>query len=208
MVKKARTKRNMRKYVKRGGGQGSGWEPGGALNPSLGNGLMENRSYDACMTASRPGQIAYSAVGGLPGMSGMKGGRYTNVLTDNMAGFARIDKVGCELNAMNPLNQRGGVGLRGASDMGVYEAPTARYTTEPSQFVGPTGSPILLNRALDGVAWSKACTQTAGRRRYKKKSKKSRKTKRKHGGGNPYPPGSDAYKCYELGGSWQGNRCD
>jgi hypothetical protein len=178
MVKKARTKRNMRKYVKRGGGQGSGWEPGGALNPSLANGVMEHRSYDACMTASRPGQLAYSAVGGLPGMSGMRGGRYTTNLTQNHAGFAQIDKVGCTPNHINPLNQRGGVGLRGASDMGVYEAPTARYTTEPSQFVGGTGAPILLNRPLDGVAWSKACTQTAGRRRYKKKSKKSRKTRK------------------------------
>jgi hypothetical protein len=172
---KARTKR-ARKYVKRGGGQGSGWEPGGPLTPSLANGLMVNRSYDSCMTESRPGQLSYSALGGLPGM---KGGRYTNVLTDNMAGFARIDKIHCDPNPLNPLNQRGGVGLRGASDMGVYEAHTARYTTEPSQFVGGTGAPILLNRPLDGVAWSKACAQTAGSRKYKKKSKKSKTIKRK-----------------------------
>jgi hypothetical protein len=138
---------------------------------------MENRSYDACMTVSRPGQLAYSAVGGLPGMSGMRGGRYTNVLTDNMAGFARIDKVGCEPNAMNPLNQRGGVGLHSAAGAPVLEESTARYTTGGSQFVGSTGAPILLNIPLHQAAWSKACTQTAGRR-YKKKSKKSRKTRK------------------------------
>jgi len=164
----------MRK-VKRGGGQGSGYEPGGALNPGLANGLMTNRSYDACMTSSRPGQMSFSASGGLPGM---RGGAYTNNLTQNHAGFAQIDKVGCTPNYVNPLNQHGGVGLRGASDMGVYEAHTARYTTEPSQFVGSTGAPILLNRPLDGVAWSKSCSQTAGRRYKKKSSKKSaRKTR-------------------------------
>jgi hypothetical protein len=136
---------------------------------------MENHSYDACMTASRPGQLAYSAVGGLPGM---RGGRYTNNLTQNHAGFAQIDKVGCTPNHVNPLNQHGGVGLHSAAGAPVLEESTARYTTEPSQFVGGTGAPILLNRALDQVAWSKACTQTAGRRRYKKKTKKSRKMRK------------------------------
>jgi hypothetical protein len=178
MAKSRKQRRNMRK-VKRGGGQGAGYEPGGALNPGLGNGLMTNRSYDACMSSARPGQMSFSASGGLPGM---RGGRYTNNLTQNHAGFAQIDKVGCTPNHINPLNQRGGVGLRGASDMGVYEAHTARYTTQPSQFVGSTGAPILLNRPLDGVAWSKSCSQTAGRR-YKKSSKKSKtRRSRKHGG--------------------------
>jgi hypothetical protein len=63
--------------------------------------------------------------------------------------------------------------------MGVYEAHSARYTTQPSDFVGSTGAPILLNRPLDGAAWSKACTQTAGRRRvHKNKKAKSRKLKK------------------------------
>ena len=164
-----------RKVVKRkgrkhsGGGQGSGIEPGGALTPGLANGLMIHKSYDSCMSASRPGQISYSSTGGL---SGMTGGRYTNNLTQNYNGFAQIDKLGCTPNHINPLNQRGGVGMAAAKDMGVYEAHTARYTGEPSQWVGSTGAPVLLNRPLDGVAWSRSCSQTAGsrRRRHGKKT--------------------------------------
>jgi hypothetical protein len=180
-------KRKGKKAMKHsGGGQGSGIEPGGALTPSLANGLMVHRSYDSCMSSSRPGQMSYSATGGLPGMSGllgMRGGAYTNNLSQNYNGFAQIDKLNCTPNHVSPLNQRGGVGLAAAKDMGVYEAHTARYTTEPSQWSGATGAPILLNRALDGASWSKSCTQTAGRRKYKKekKSKKTRKAKgRKH----------------------------
>jgi len=174
-TRKLQKGRKMRKH--RGGGQGSGYEPGGALNPQLANGLMVNRSYDACMSSSRPGQISYASTGGLPGM---KGGRYTNNLSSPIAGFAQIDKVGCTPNHINPYNQRGGVGLMAAKDMGVYEAPTARYTTEPSQWAGSTGAPILLNKALDGAAWSRSCTQTAGRRRrhMKKGKKHSRKSKK------------------------------
>jgi hypothetical protein len=115
----------------------------------------------------------------------MSGGAYTNNLGSNIAGFAQIDKLGCTANHINPLNQRGGVGLAAAKDMGVYEAPTARYTHEPSQFVGSTGAPILLNRALDTTAWSRSCSQTAGSRRRRNKgkgkktrAKKSRKTRR------------------------------
>lgn len=169
-----------------GGAQGSGIEPGGALNPGLANGLMVHRSYDSCMSSSRPGQISYAAAEGVPGMSGllgMRGGAYTNNLSHNYNGFAQIDKLSCTPNHTSPLNQRGGVGLAAAKDMGVYEAPTARYTTEPSQFTNSVGAPILINRPLDTTAWSKACTQTAGRRKYKKakKSKKTRKAKgRKH----------------------------
>ena len=169
-----------------GGAQGSGYEPGGALNPGLANGLMVNRSYDACMSSPRPGQISFSSSGGLPGM---RGGRYTNNLTQNYAGFAQIDKVGCTPNHINPYNkQSGGVGIAAAKDMGVYEAPTARYTTQPSLFSNSVGAPILLNKPLDTVAWSKACTQTAGRRRGSKAKKhrggkktksKSRKTRRR-----------------------------
>jgi len=173
-------RKNRRRHS--GGAQGSGYEPGGALNPGLANGLMVNRSYDACMSSPRPGQISFSSSGGLPGM---RGGRYTNNLTQNYAGFAQIDKVGCTPNHINPYNkQSGGVGLAAAKDMGVYEAPTARYTTQPSLFSNSVGAPILLNKPLDTVAWSKACTQTAGRRRglkgkkTKSKSRKSRKTRR------------------------------
>lgn len=172
MVKSRKIVRNKRKHS--GGGQGSGYEPGGALNPGVANGLMVNRSYDACMSAPRPGQMQYAATTGLPGMSG---GAYTNNLTQNHAGFAQIDKIPCTPNHVNPLNQRGGVGMVAAKDMGVYEAPTARYTTEPSQFTNSVGAPILLNRPLDTVAWSRSCTQTAGRRKFYKKSKKSKAKK-------------------------------
>ena len=188
-IRMARSRKVVRKGQKArkhsGGAQGSGWEPGGPLTPGLANGLMVNRSYDSCMSAARPGQISYSATGGLAGMPGpMIGGRYTNNLSENYNGFAQIDKVACTPNHTNPLNQHGGVGLAAAKDMGVYEAHTARYTHEPSQFVGSTGTPILLNRALDGSAWSRSCSQTAGRRKNKKHGKKAKTKKtrrvRKH----------------------------
>lgn len=174
----AKSRKQMRRKH-RGGAQGSGYEPGGALNPGSGNGLMVNRSYDACMTSSRPGQMSYAPAGGLPGM---RGGAYTNNLSSGIAGFAQIDKVGCTPNHVNPLNQHGGVGLASAKDMGVYEAHSARYTTAPSQWTGSTGAPVLLNQPLSGSMWSKSCTQTAGRRHRKKgkktKVKRSRKTKK------------------------------
>jgi hypothetical protein len=179
-------KKNMKKQSrarrtrKHRGGAGAGYEPGGALNPGAANGLMVNRSYDSCMSASRPGQIGFSSTGGLPGM---KGGRYTTNLEGPIAGLAEYNKVGCTPNHVNPLNQHGGVGLVSSKDMGVYEAPTARYTTEPSLFRDSVGAPILLNKGLDATSWSKSCTQTAGRRRGHKgkknvKKSKSRKTRR------------------------------
>lgn len=170
MKKHSRKMRKTRKH--RGGGRG--YEPGGALNPGAANGLMVSRSYDSCMSSSRPGQIGFSATGGLPGM---KGGRYTTSLEGPIAGLAEYNKVGCTPNHVNPLNQRGGVGLIGSKDMGVYEAHSARYTTQPSQWTGSTGAPILLNKGLDGTAWSKSCTQTAGRRRGSKGKKHSRSKK-------------------------------
>jgi len=179
MVKSRKANRkNRRRYS--GGGQGSGYGPGGALNPGLPNGLMVNRSYDSCISALRPGQIYYSNTGGLPGSGIMSGGRYTNTLTESIAGFPQIDKIPCSPNPTNPLNQRGGVGLMAAKDMGVYEAPTARYTQVPSQWTGSTGAPILLNQPLNPTAWSRACTQTAGRRNYRKsrKNRKSRKDRK------------------------------
>lgn len=169
-----RHSRKSRTRKHRGGGQGAGYEPGGELNRGASNGLMVHRSYDSCMSASRPGQIGFSSTGGLPGM---KGGRYTTSLEGPIAGLAEYNKVGCTPNHVNPLNQRGGVGLLGSKDMGVYEAPTARYTTEPSQWAGSTGAPVLLNKGLDATAWSKSCTQTAGRRR-RHKGKKSKKYSR------------------------------
>jgi hypothetical protein len=116
----------------------------------------------------------------------MKGGRYTTSLEGPIAGLAEYNKVGCTPNHVNPLNQHGGVGLLGSKDMGVYEAPTARYTTEPSQWTGSTGAPVLLNRGLDATAWSKSCSQTAGSRKRRAKGRQSRKSKRysrKHRGG-------------------------
>ena len=168
-------KRKGRKALKHsGGGQGSGIEPGGPLTPGLANGLMVHRSYDSCMSSSRPGQISYSSTGGL---SGMSGGAYTNNLSSPIAGFAQIDKIPCA------PTQRGGVGLAAAKDMGVNVAYGARYTSEPSQWVGSTGAPVLLNRPLDGAAWSRSCSQTAGsrRRRHGKKTRKAKKTRRAKG---------------------------
>jgi hypothetical protein len=175
MAKKHSKKHSRRARTRkhRGGGGGSGYEPGGQLNPGAGNGLMVNRSYDACMSAARPGQIGFAATGGLPGM---KGGRYTTSLTGPIAGLAEYNKLPCTPNHVNPMNQKGGVGTLSAKDMGVYEAHTARYTTGPSQWVGSTGAPVLLNKPLDGVAWSKSCSQTAGRRH--RRGKKAKKTRR------------------------------
>ena len=175
MAKKHMKKHSRSKRTRKHRGGGRGYEPGGALNPGAANGLMVNRSYDSCMSASRPGQIGFSPSGGLPGM---KGGRYTTSLEGPIAGLAEYNKVFCTPNHVNPLNQRGGVGLVGSKDMGVYEAPTARYTTEPSLFRDSVGAPILLNKPLDTVAWSKSCTQTAGRRRRSSKGKKSKKHSR------------------------------
>jgi hypothetical protein len=172
---KKQMKKHFRKTRKHRGG-GRGYEPGGPLNPGAGNGLVINRSYDSCMSASRPGQIGFSATGGLPGM---KGGRYTTSLEGPIAGLAEYNKIACTPNHVNPYNkQNGGVGLVSSKDMGVYEAHTARYTTQPSQWTGSTGAPILLNKPLDGVAWSKSCSQTAGRRRGHKGKKHSRKSKK------------------------------
>lgn len=188
------------KHVKRtrkhrGGSQGSGYEPGGALLRGVQLDAQIVKPYDACMTVARPGQMAFSSMGGLPGM---RGGAYTNNLDSGIAGFAQVDKVACQPNLTNPLNQRGGVGLQSAQDMGVYEAPTARYAQAASSFTNSVGAPILLNQPLDARMWSRACTQTAGgflRKRQQKtkshkKSKKSRKTRksgarryRKHRGG-------------------------
>lgn len=166
-MKKHSRKMRTRKHR---GGAGAGYEPGGPLNPGAANGLMVNRSYDACMSASRPGQIGFSSSGGLPGM---KGGRYTTSLEGPIAGLAEYNKVAC---TPNHVNQHGGVTL-GSKDMGVYEAHSARYTTAPSQWTGSTGAPVLLNQPLNGVAWSKSCSQTAGRRRGQKGKKHSRSKK-------------------------------
>ena len=171
--------RKNRKNLK-GGNAGSGWSPYGQLSPTV-NWIAENKVYDSCLTASRPGQIAFQNTGGLPGM---KGGAYTNNLfAPTIAGLPQIDKIACTPNYVNPLNhQKGGVGLLGASDMGVYEAPTARYTQSPSQWTNSVGAPLLLNQPMYARLISKACVQTAGKRRnqYKKsrKSKKNRKTKK------------------------------
>ena len=172
-----------RKHKHRGGSQGSGYEPGGALLRGVQLDAQIVKPYDACMTVGRPGQMSFSSMGGLPGM---RGGAYTNNLASGIAGFAQVDKIACQPNLTNPLNQRGGlasqvggVGLQSAQDMGVYEAPTARYTQAASSFTDSVGAPILLNQPLDAKMWSRACTQTAGgKKRKSKKSRKSRKTRK------------------------------
>jgi len=195
--KKANTRRNRNKH---GGGQGAGWTPGGPLTPGIQSNAQVNQTYDACVSAPRPGQIAYSNTGGLPGMSG---GAYTNNLTDTIAGFAQIEKIPCAPNSVNPQNQvgthqsfvypqvegvtgqkggtpqTGGVGLQAAQDMGVYEAPTARYSQAASLWTDSVGAPVLLNQPLDAKMWSKACTATAGGARIRR-SRSNRKTNRKN----------------------------
>jgi len=174
MVKKQKQSRKRRQTRKHRGG-GSGYEPGGALNPGAANGLVVNRSYDSCMSASRPGQLSFSPAAGL---AGMKGGRYTTNLSSSIAGFPTIDKIPCSANHVNPYNkQSGGVGVASSKDMGVYEAHPARYTSAPSQWTGSTGAPVLLNQGLSGTAWSKSCSQTAG-------SRKRRGRKGMRGGGD------------------------
>jgi hypothetical protein len=166
--------------------------------PGIQSDAQINKTYDACVSAPRPGQIAFSNTGGLPGMSG---GAYTNNLSNTIAGFAQIDKIACTPNYVNPQNQvgthqafvypqveglpqasaqKGGVGLQAAADMGVYEAPTARYSQAASLWTNSVGAPVLLNQALDARQWSKACTATAGgARRSNRRSRSNRKTNRK-----------------------------
>jgi len=167
--------------------------------PGVQSDAQVNQVYDACLSAPRPGQLAFSATGGLPGM---KGGTYTNNLSNTIAGFPQVDSIACaKANYVNPLNavgthqafvypqvegvtQKGGVGLQSAQDMGVYEAPTARYTQSASLWTDSVGAPVLLNQALDARQWSKACTATAGgarrnRRKHRKTNRKNRKSNRK-----------------------------
>jgi len=189
-----RRNRLTRNRRQNGGGGGAGWSPYGAISPQA-YWVVDNKPYDACLAATRPGQISYQPTGGLPGMSSglQKGGRYTNNLeAGTLAGFAQIDKVPCQGNLINPLNppatpsnysspvltrlQTGGVGLVGASDTGVYEAPTARYMVNPPNqtIMASTGVPIAINLPLNPTLISRACIQTGG------KNRKNRKTERKN----------------------------
>lgn len=186
-----RNRRSQRNRIMYGGGQGTGWTMGGPLVPGLASDAMTRQTYDACLGASRPGQIPFSMGGGLPGMSGMgvmKGGAYTTSLEGPIAGMAEYnrDASHCNPNHTNPMNngmikQSGGGGTSisvAASASPILEEHTARYTTAPSQWTGSTGAPVLLNQPLNGVAWSKACTQTGGRRRRNRKNKnKTRKNR-------------------------------
>jgi hypothetical protein len=188
-----RKKRNQRNKKQSGGGAGSGWTMGGPLLPGAGTPEIVNQKYDTCMSAARPGQIPFSMSGGIPYGGIMKGGAYTNNLASGIAGFAQIDRdtSHCNPNHVNPMNtgvlkQSGGaaVGVGGgsiaASASPVLEEHTARYTTAPSQWSGSTGTPVLLNQPLNGQMWSKACTQTGGRKRRQRRNKKSRATRRVH----------------------------
>jgi hypothetical protein len=187
--RKNRNRRSQRNRIMYGGGQGSGWTMGGPLVPGLASDAMVRQTYDACLGASRPGQIPFSMGGGLPGMSGQRGGAYTTSLEGPIAGMAEYhrDASHCLPNHSNPMNtgllQRGGgtsISLA-ASASPILEQHNARYTTAPSQWTGSTGAPILLNQPLNGVAWSKACTQTGGRRRRNKnRNKKNKNRSRKN----------------------------
>jgi len=183
MVKHSKNLKKTRRNKHRGGSQGSGYEPGGPLLRGVQNDAQVVKPYDACMTVNRPGQIAYSNMGGLPGM---RGGRYTVSLDGSIAGLAEYTKIPCESNLRNPLNQTGGVGLQSAEYSPVLQEGTARYSQSPSSFTDSVGAPILLNQPLDARMWSKACTQTAGgflrksqqKTKSHKKSKKSKKTRK------------------------------
>jgi len=220
--RKNRTNRYRRKHT--GGAAGSGWAPGGPLLPGTQLDAQVNTTYDACLSAPRPGQIAFSAAGGLPGM---RGGAYTNNLSNTLAGFPIIDKVGCTSNYVNPQNQgyasttnyadpskyinplnlgrpphmgggpltgggscgrsnfaqAGGVGLQSAKDMGVYEAPTARYTQMGSEWKNSVGAPVLLNQPINSTLWSKACNPTGGRRNRSRRNRRNR-SRRNNGNGS------------------------
>uniref|UniRef100_A0A6C0K7X5 Uncharacterized protein n=1 Tax=viral metagenome TaxID=1070528 RepID=A0A6C0K7X5_9ZZZZ len=171
----------------RGGGAGSGWTLGSSVG-GVALGSQVNQQYDACLSSARPGQMAFSQAGGLPGM---KGGAYTNNLTSPIAGFAQIDRdtSHCNPNHVNLMNtgmikQSGGAavgpggGSIAASASPILEEHTARYTTAPSQWTGSTGAPVLLNQPLNGQMWSKACTQTGGKRKNKNKNKNKNKSKK------------------------------
>ena len=172
------TKRKNRRNRKHRGGAGSGYEPGGALLSTQLDAQIV-KPYDSCMTVGRPGQMAFSTMGGLPGM---RGGRYTTNLS-GIAGLAQIDKLPCD----NP-KQYGGAGLQGAAYSPVLQEGTARYTQGASQWTDSVGAPVLLNQPLDSKMLSRACTQTAGgflrksqqkgKTNKSRKSKKSRKTKK------------------------------
>ena len=184
------TKKNRKSKVKRGGGGGSGWTMGGPLVPGMSLDSTVRQQYDSCLSAARPGQIPFSMAGGIPGM---KGGAYTNNLSaGSIGGFAQIDRDAshCMPNHVNTMNtgkliQGGGasMGLGGAniaaSAAPILEEHTARYTTMPSQWQDSVGAPILLNKALDGAMWSKACAQTGGRRRRRNKHKKAKRSTRR-----------------------------
>jgi len=172
----------------RGGGAGSGWTLGSSVG-GVGLGIQVTQPYDACLSATRPGQISFVPTGGLPGM---KGGAYTNNLNSNIAGFAQIDRDAshCNPNHVNTMNngmirQSGGAavgpggGSMAASASPILEEYTARYTTAPSQWTSSVGAPVLLNQPLNGLAWSKSCAQTGGKRKNKNKNKKNKSKKNK-----------------------------
>jgi hypothetical protein len=182
---KSRKQRKSRKSRKsrrsqRGGGSGAGWGPGGALLPGSGQPNMINQPYDACMSASRPGMIPFSLQGGLPGMQ--KGGAYTNLLpspVNSLAGFMEIakDPSHCMPNYQNPLNQRGGVGGVASSASPILEQSNAAYTQNPGSlnFKDMTGTLHMINQPSSTLFSSKACGQTGGRRRAKRKGSKRAK---------------------------------
>lgn len=165
-----KSRKHSKRYRKHRGGAGSGFEPDGRLSAAAPY-AMVHKAYDGCMAATRPGAISFSASGGLPGM---RGGAYTNNLSSSIAGFPVIQRDTSHCSS----GQKGG-----ASDMGVLQESTARYSMAPSDFKNSVGAPMLLSQPLNQVAWSKACTSTGGaRRRHTKKSRKSKKSKksRKH----------------------------
>jgi hypothetical protein len=188
-TKRSSGKRSHKRSRKmRGGGAGSGWTLGSSVG-GVGLGNQVNQPYDACLSATRPGQISFVPTGGLPGM---KGGAYTNNLSSNIAGFAQIDRdpSHCNPNHVNTMNngmirQSGGAavgpggGSMAASASPILEEYTARYTTAPSQWTSSVGAPVLLNQPLNGLAWSKSCAQTGGKRKNKNKNKKNKSKKNK-----------------------------
>lgn len=190
MVKSRRSRNKVSRV--RGGGGGGGWTAGGPIVPGLASDAQVNKVYDGCLSAERPGSIPFYNTGrGVP----MSGGAYTNNLSGGpIAGFAEIqrDASHCTPNHVNTMNNgkimQGGasagpaVGVAGipiaASAAPILQEDTARYTGNPSQWTSSVGAPIWLNQSLDAKMWSKACTQTGGKRSKAKAKAKSRKAKK------------------------------
>ena len=103
--------------------------------------------------------------------------------------MATAERIACESGVPPHVSQttptapamRGGAQLAPAPFL---QEQTAGYSQSPSEFLGSTGAPIMLNIPAGGRMGVPACAQTGGRRKHRrahrKSSHKNRKTQRKH----------------------------